>query len=49
MRHYELKKFLEGKILHVTPAPNVFNAMQTYQVVYSGRSEGYLTQQYNAS
>ena len=49
MRHYELKKFLEGKILHLTPAPNVFNPMQAYRVVYSGRSEGYLTLQYNAS
>lgn len=49
MRHYELKKFLEGKILHLTPAPNVFNAMQAYHVVYSGSSEGNLTLQCNIS
>ena len=49
MRHYELKKFLEGKILHLTPAPNVFNAMQAYRVVYSGCSDGYLTLQCNIS
>ena len=49
MRHYELKKFLEGKILHLTPAPNVFNAMQAYHIVYSGCSEGYLTLQCNIS
>ena len=49
MRHYELKKFLEGKILHLTPAPNVFKSMQAYHIVYSGCSEGYLTLQCNIS